>query len=176
MDITFTSPDNFKFNTKQLTIAYGDKQKSKVDLRLLSQAMTGQAADGEVVFDGPGEYEVKSCMVTGVVTSASNTAYQISVDDLKLGILGDLESPLTDQQVEQLGAIDVLVISLDKLKTDDITKQIAAIEPSIVIPMNFDDAALAALAKDMGVTVEPIEKLKVTKKELPDDTVLTVLQ
>jgi len=95
---------------------------------------------------------------------------------LRLGYLGDLAKPLTDQQLEQLGAIDVLIISLENMKIDEIAKQISTIEPSIVIPMSFDEKSLAELAKDMGAKVEPVEKLKVTKKELPQDITLTVLQ
>jgi len=179
MDITFSNPDSFKVVTKQLSIGLGQHVKSKVDLRLLNQE-SPSSHDEEVVFGGPGEYEVKGCMVTGVSSEGKdatiNTAYQVTVDDLRLGYLGDLAKPLTDQQLEQLGAIDVLIISLENMKIDEIAKQISTIEPSIVIPMSFDEKSLAELAKDMGAKVEPVEKLKVTKKELPQDITLTVLQ
>lgn len=179
MDITFSSPNNFKIVSKQLSIAYGDKAQTKVDLRLLSQPSEHSANEGEIVLDCPGEYEVKSAMVTGVATQTEqgvNTAYQLSVDELKLGFLGQNSGLLDDGQLEQLGAIDLLIVSLSSMGSDMLAQQIATISPSVVIPMDYDDKSLKALVDNIGSQAEPVQKYKISKKDLPTDTTLIVIE
>lgn len=179
MDITFSTPDSFKIVSRQLSIAYGDNIQSKVDLRLLSQPTDSKAIEGEIVLDCPGEYEVKSAMATGVATQTkqgANTAYQLSVDDLKLGFLGQNSKLLDDTQLEQLGAIDILIASLSSMGSDLLTQQIATIGPSIVIPMDYDEKSLKALVDNIGSQAEPVEKYKISKKDLPTDTTLVVIK
>lgn len=179
MDITFSAPDSFKIVSRQLSVAYGEKIQAKVDLRLLSQPVNSKAAEGEIVLDCPGEYEIKSAMVTGVATKTerdANTAYQLSVDDLKLGFLGQNSKLLDDAQLEQLGAIDILIVSLSSMGSDLLAQQIATISPSIVIPMDHDDKSLKALVDNIGSQAEPVEKYKISKKDLPTDTTLVVIK
>ena len=72
------------------------------------------------LIDGPGEYEVKGVFVQGIPSfhddkegkeKGSNTIYTIEAEDIKFCHLGDLgQKQLTDEQVDEIGSIDVLMI------------------------------------------------------------------
>src|SRR5258708_3632898 len=72
-----------------------------------------------VVLRGPGEYEVKEILVTGVGTyrdeeqgakRGRNTVYAIRLDDLVICHLGGLGHVLPTADLERLGDIDVLPV------------------------------------------------------------------
>src|SRR5947208_12616689 len=69
------------------------------------------------VLDGPGEYEVKGIIVTGVRTDPQksdgsrirNTAYIIDVDDVRVCHLGDLANLPSTEQIEIMKEAHVLL-------------------------------------------------------------------
>jgi len=72
------------------------------------------------VIDGPGEYEVKEVFINGISSfhddkegkeRGLNTIYVIEAEDLRFCHLGDLgQKQLTDEQLEKIDGIDVLMI------------------------------------------------------------------
>ena len=103
------------------------------------------------VINGPGEYEVKEVFVNGISSfhddnggkeRGLNTIYLIEAEDLKFCHLGDLgQKQLTDEQLEKIDGVDVLMIPVGggKYTIDSSAAQkiISQIEPRIVIPMHF---------------------------------------
>jgi len=70
----------------------------------------------------------------------TNTAFCFSLDDIKLCHLGDLGHLLTQEQVEEIGAVDMLFIpvggffTIDAADASQICDQLA---PKVIIPMHF---------------------------------------
>lgn len=150
------------------------------------------------VANGPGEYEVRGVFAQGVpgfhdATQGTErggiTMYRLEADDLKLAHLGDLGQPkLTDEQFEQLNGVDILFVpvggfyTIDAKAASDIITQL---EPRIVIPMHyfvhgmdkkrFPIAGVDAFMKVMGVKSQPVDKLKIVKKELPQEETQVVI-
>lgn len=146
------------------------------------------------VVDGPGEYEIADVLIAGVATAqepkngSSNTAYVLRFDDLAVCHVGDLRSKLTDQQVEEIGSIDVLLLPaggggpLTAAKAAEVVTQL---EPSLVVPMHYrlEGGKVEGLdqvdlfVREMGSKeFVPESKLSVTKSTLPSEVRVVVLE
>ncbi len=155
----------------------------------------GVITGAELLVTGPGEYEVGGVSITGVSTyhdkekgeqRGKNTVYNISVDGLNIVHLGDLGDKLTEEQVDEIGSTDILLVpvggiyTIDSKTASDIVSQL---EPKIVIPMHyqlpglkFELDPLENFLKEMGFeSTEPLPKLSVTRDKLPDELQVVVL-
>ena len=142
------------------------------------------------VISGPGEYEVKGVFVQGIPSwhddkegkeRGSNTIYVIEAEDIKFCHLGDLgQKQLTDEQLEKIDTIDVLMIPVGgkyTIDSQEAQKIISQIEPKIVIPMHYalpkqsDDLdGVDKFLKVMGKNaIAPIDKLTVKDSTLPKE-------
>jgi len=149
---------------------------------------------------GPGEYEINGVTVVGVPTfhddkngeeRGLNCVYKITIDDVNICHLGDLGHKLSDEQISQIGNVDILFIPVGGHYTIDsktASQVVAQLEPVIVIPMHYQrtglDAKLAevlepvtAFTKEMGVEgLVPQPKLVISKDKLPETTTVIVLE
>ena len=95
---------------------------------------------------------------------------------------------MTDQQIEDIGSIDVLLLPVGgggALNPSEAAEVVTQLEPAIVIPMHYrlDGAAVEGLlpldnfCREMGskdLTPEP--KLSVTRSSLPSEVRIVVLE
>ncbi len=158
-----------------------------------------QSLSGEpLMVDGPGEYESKGVNIKGVLSyhdnqegkeRGTNTIYVIEIEGMKICHLGDFgQNKLTDEQLEKIDEVDVLMIpvggtyTLDGEKAVDIINQI---EPRIVIPMHYKIPGLAVkldgvevFLKEIGAgKKEAVDKLTLKKKDLPpEETEVVVMK
>jgi len=158
---------------------------------------TGAIRGNPFLIDSAGEYDVKGVSVEGVDSfhddkegkdRGKNIIYRISMDDLLIAHLGDLgQGALDTKQLEKLEGTDILLIPVGGKYTIDAKKAveiISQIEPRIVIPMHYkvkdsriDIDGLDKFVKEFGVKPREEEKLKISKKDLPqEDTELVILQ
>jgi len=150
------------------------------------------------VIQGPGEYEVKEVFINGIPSfhddkegkeRGQNTIYVIEAEDMRFCHLGDLgQKQLTDDQLEKIDSVDVLMIPVGgnfTISSIEAQKVISQIEPKIVIPMhynlpklkmNLDD--VAKFLKSMGKnSIVPQDKFTVKTSTLPKDGMeIVVLQ
>jgi len=144
---------------------------------------------------GPGEYEIGDVIIIGIATfhdndggsqRGKNTVYLMEVDEVSVCHLGDLGHILTNEQVEELGEVDVLLLPVGGLST--INAAMAAqivrqLEPKVVIPMHYQTQAAARklepvdkFLKEMGLSgVVPQAKVSITKSSLPVSTQVFLL-
>jgi len=140
------------------------------------------------IIDSAGEYEYKGVYIEGVDSwhddeqgkqRGSNIIYRISFEDLVVTHLGDLGHALDAKQIEILDGTDILLIPvgghfvLDAKKAVEVINQL---EPRIIIPMHyqvdglkFELDSIEKFIKELGLTPEYEEKLKMTKRDLPID-------
>lgn len=139
-----------------------------------------------------GEYETKGVFIEGVESShdekegGKNIIYRIEMEDISITHLGDLGHVLDTKQLEKLEGTDILIIPVGGKFTLNAAKAvevISQIEPRIVIPMHYkipglkiDVDGIEKFIKELGVKPTNEEKLKITKKDLPqEDMELVVL-
>lgn len=139
------------------------------------------------VIKGAGEYELRDIVILGINSfhdqkegkeRGSNTIYIIEAEDnIRICHLGDLgQKELTDEQIDAIGDIDILMIPVGGVYTIDSEEAaniINAIEPKIVIPMHYKIPGLNIklggiddFLKEMGAGKEVVEQLIVKKKDL----------
>lgn len=147
------------------------------------------------VIDGPGEYEVKGVMIYGIPSwhdnkggeeRGANTMYLLQAEGISVAHLGDIGNMLDNGQLEKLEGVDVLMIPIGGKHTLDAeaaSELISKIEPRIVIPMHYkipgltvDLDPITKFAKELGVQeTAPVDKLKLAKKDLPQDDMQIVI-
>ncbi|HNX11232.1 MAG TPA: MBL fold metallo-hydrolase [bacterium] len=147
------------------------------------------------IINSAGEYDIKGVMVEGILAyhdsekgknKGSNIIYRIEMDDITLCHLGDLGHVLENKQLEKLEGIDILFVPVggkDSLDAKTAVEVISQIEPRIVIPMHYktpgvtlDLDSLDKFVKELGIAPTKEEKLKINKKDLPqEDMELVVL-
>ncbi len=154
------------------------------------------------VLRGPGEYEVKNVFVNGMANwhrkhkgdePERTIAYFMEFGDLTVGHLGDIGEVPKQSEIEELNLtdVDILLVPVGGGNTLDSARAIEVIgmlEPRLVIPMHYKHDGLEPLLannldpvekflKEFGVPApEPVETLKVTKSNLPDETQIAILK
>ena len=157
----------------------------------------GEANPEAFIIDGPGEYEKQGIQVRGISSfhdkvggkeRGPNTIYVVKVEDMAICHLGDLgQDKLDDKQVEEIGDIDVLMVPVGGNYTIDAkeaTSVVGQIEPKIVIPMHYKIKDLTVevsgpdkFLKEIGLSPEKVDKLKIAKKNLPvEETKLVMFE
>lgn len=130
------------------------------------------------IINGPGEYEIQGVFIKGLPSSSKygdseliNTIYTVNFENMNLcflGALGNVEIP--SETKAGIDGIDILFVPIGGsgvLGPAEAYKFAVSLEPSIIIPMNFDDKSLKAFLKESGNEgVKPIEKLTIKKKDL----------
>ncbi len=148
------------------------------------------------VIENPGEYEVKGVFVMGIDSfhddaqgkeRGKNTIYTIEAEDIRFCHLGDFgQKQLTDEQLELIGKVDILMIPVGgtfTIDSSEASKVIGQIEPKIVIPMHYAlpklkveldgvEKFLKAVGKN---SVVPTEKLTIKYSALPKDGAMEVV-
>lgn len=148
------------------------------------------------IISGPGEYETKGIMVYGVpsfhddeagIKLGENTIYILEIENVWLAHLGDLgQKKLTEKQLEHLEGVDILMVPIGgtyTLDSKNASQIISEIEPRLIIPMHYKISGLNVkdldgvekFIKEMGMKPEEIDKLKVTKKDLPQENTKLVI-
>ncbi len=104
MDISWYGQSCFKLKGKSATVIINSTDLLEADIVLNSHKLPGHqtsvALSSPMVFDSPGEYEVKGVAITGISSESTNIIYHLFLDKLNIVHLGDLgEDKLTEEQL-----------------------------------------------------------------------------
>lgn len=207
MEITLLGHNCFRLRGREVALITDPFAPPEGSLRVAADIVTVShdheghnsisAVEGEArAVTGPGEYEIKGVLITGVGTfhdaeqgkaRGRNTVYLIEMDDLRLCHLGDLGHVLSTDQIEEIGTVDVLLVPAGGphgISPAQATEVISQLEPAIVVPMDWTGAgdgqptgALDRFCHEMGIKeVEPQARLTVSKSSLPSETQVVVLE
>ncbi len=149
-----------------------------------------------MVFKDCGEYEVAGVVITAISSfhddskgsqRGRNIIFHLMFDGLNIVHLGDFgESKLSEEQITQIGQIDILLIPVGGVFTIDskqATTIVSQLEPKIIIPMHykieglkFELEGVEKFLKEMGAeSLVPQLKLSITKEKLPEEPQVVVL-
>lgn len=142
---------------------------------------TDQVNRGEkqaFIIDSPGEYEIQGVFIKGLPSVSNyggekkiNTIYTVNFEGMNLCFLGALsDSNIPNETKESIDDVDILFVPIGgngALSPAEAYKFAVSLEPSIIIPMNFDEKSLKIFLKESGEdNTEPIDKLTIKKKDL----------
>ncbi len=177
---TYSHPDD-------APLAKGKGRRSRDGMTILPTSL-------ESVFtvDSPGEYEVKDVLLTGIRTYRDDTngerrgrgtAFVVELDGLHTIHLGDVGHLLTQEELGEIGSVDIACVpvggALNATKTAEL---IAQLDPKLVIAMPVcpDEAdcaeALGKFFHEMGGDQAPQPKLSVSISTLPQETTTVLLE
>jgi L-ascorbate metabolism protein UlaG (beta-lactamase superfamily) len=156
-----------------------------------------EAVKGEPrIITGAGEYEIRGVFIEGVPSwhddkkgaeRGGNIMYRFEIEDLSVTHLGDLGTELDNKQLESLEGTDILLVPIGGVYTIDAQKAVAVInqiEPRIVIPMHYQVPglklsnqldSLEKFLKAIAIKPREEEKLKITKRDLPQENMEVVV-
>lgn len=143
-----------------------------------------------VVFDGPGEYEVKNVLISGIdsrrADGSRNIMFVIEIDGIRVVHAGLPLTVPTGAILEQLDDVDVLLmpvgggISLGSAAASDLME---TIDPHIAIPMHYKTPVepleldfLDKFLRETGQKIEPVQRLQVTRSSIPAELTVQVLE
>ncbi len=174
--------------------------RMRADIVTISSSSTALAkgtdgVSGEPkILRGPGDYEVKQVLVTGMPTSRNGTrsvAFFLDFAGLTVGHLGELGQVPVSAGGEELGDIDVLLAPVSGPHIPDVSRiaeVISQLDPRIVVPMQY---RLEGQRGEQSESLEPVDRflkelgisdpdvtdtLKLTKSSLPEETQVVLLR
>ncbi|MBH2007891.1 MBL fold metallo-hydrolase [Candidatus Saccharibacteria bacterium] len=205
-DIEYKGGNTVVFSTKANTVVADPKSsvvglkdmvtKDAIELGTEARFLTNHA-DAKLVIEGPGEYEIGAFSISGIPAQRHidtveqeklATIYRVGINDVRIALIGNIAPKLTENELEALGVIDILIVpvggtgyTLDATGAATVVRQI---EPKVVIPIHYADDALKyevaqdtfeTFTKELGAPVEePISKYKIkSASSIPQ--VLTVV-
>ncbi len=143
--------------------------------------------EANIMIEGPGEYGVAGLDIKGIACqrhldsekdSKQSTIYRIEAGDLRVGLIGNIYEKLSDEQLEKLGVIDILIIPVGgngyTLDASGAASLVRLIDPKIVIPVHYADSSIKYEVPQSGLDLflsevsAPVEKVSKYKlKQLP---------
>lgn len=178
--VTFSHPDD-----APLPKAKGKKSRD-------DGAVLATSIEDAFSLVGPGEYEVKDVLITGVRTYRDDqrgaargpqTAFVVELDGMHTIHLGDIGHLLTEEKLGVIGAIDIACVPVGgALTSTRASALIAQLDPRIVVAMPVCepgpecDEALAKFFAEMGGTPAAQPKLSISMSTLPQETTAVLLE
>jgi L-ascorbate metabolism protein UlaG (beta-lactamase superfamily) len=143
--------------------------------------------------DGPGEYEVKNVLLTGVRTyrdehkgrdRGRNIAFVAELDGVHVIHLGDIGHLLTEDKLTDIGSVDVCCVPIGgALSANKAAELVAQLDAKVIVPMTVCDdeestEALARFLHEMGITaaLTPAPKLSLMPSSVPSEVSTIVLE
>jgi L-ascorbate metabolism protein UlaG (beta-lactamase superfamily) len=192
MEIQFLGANSLLISTKKSSLVtdpylYGTELPKDVLKKSGIVLMTQKWEDAKLpsenfVINTPGEYEVSDFSIKSMPTMIHSddpklfprgVIYKIQVADYNLAILGHSSAPLSDEQIEFLGIVDILCLPIGgngySIETPEAVQIVKAIEPKIIIPTHRNDKSIhypvpqddeKTFISELGITPENEEKLK----------------
>jgi L-ascorbate metabolism protein UlaG (beta-lactamase superfamily) len=145
------------------------------------------------VLDGPGEYEVRHVLLTGVRTYRDDdrgasrgrqTAFVVELDQMHTIHLGDIGHLLTEEKLGDIGPVDIACVPIGgALSATKAAELVAQLDPRIVVPMPVCEEeadcadAMGRFLHEMGTTPPaPTARLSISMSQLPADTTTILLE
>jgi L-ascorbate metabolism protein UlaG (beta-lactamase superfamily) len=206
LEIEYKGGNTVVIATKKATIVT-DPKLSVVGLKDLSTKDLIEIAtearfalndeDAKLNLEGPGEYGVSHFDIRGIAAQRHldsgadpkiATIYRIESGEFRIGLLGNIYEKLHEDQLEELGIIDILIIPVGgngyTLDATGAASLVRSIDPKAVIPVHYADDGLKyevaqdeleVFIKELGAPVEEVSKYKLKQASLLPDA-LTVIK
>jgi len=190
---------NASFVVDDNLASLGAKTVTKPDDVALFTMQPDSQPDARLVIADPGEYEVSEVSIFGVAARghmqekdepANATMYKLQYDDARVAVVGHIHPDLSEDQLEELGVVDILIVPVGgggyTLDATGAAQLIKKIEPKIVIPTHYADkglkyevpqAELDEAVKNLGMEAkEALAKFKPKPTDYSEATQLQILE
>ena len=206
MEISYLGHSSFKIRTKSASVVTDPFDPGMIGLKFPpiegdivtishdhgDHNNTGKVTGTKKVITGPGEYEVSGVSILGYGSfhddkkgeeRGKNTIYVIEAEGLRLAHLGDLGHELSDDLVNEMGTIDILMVPTGGVYTigsKEASEVVSKIDPYFVIPMHYKVPGLTlagaekmegvgVFVKEVGLSSENLPKFSIKKDDILED-------
>lgn len=143
------------------------------------------------IVSGPGEYEIMGVSIIGIssfhdkekgASRGKNTIYVFEADGLRFAHLGDLGEMLSDNKVNEIGNVDIVMIPVGgdyTIGPKEASDLVGKIGVSFIIPMHYKVNGLGStftslvsvddFLKEAGLTVEKMTKFSIKKEDISEE-------
>lgn len=205
LEVEYKGANGVVLSTKQATI-YVDPKLSLVGLKDLpvkdnievaTEARFALASrDAKLNIEGPGEYGIANFDIKGIAAQRhldaetepkASTIYRIEANDIRVGVIGNIFEKVSDEQLEELGIIDVLILPVGgngyTLDATGAASLVRKVDPKVVIPIHYADShikyevsqdPLELFLKELGAPVEEVAKYKLKQASALPETLTIV--
>ena len=212
MDINYLGHSSFKIKTKTATVITDPFDSDMVGLKFpqneaeivtISHQHEDHNAISKItgvkkIVDGPGEYEISGVSIIGFPSfhdgkngeeRGKNTIFVFEVEGLRIVHLGDLGHPLSDDLVNEIGSVDVLMIPVGgtfTLSPKEASEVASKIDPYYILPMHYKDPEMKGeefaslepketFLKETGIVTEILPKLTIKKEDISGDQATKII-
>lgn len=163
MDIIYLGHSSFHLKGKDASVVTDPFDPESVGFRFPKTAATivtsshdhadhnkvEEVSGVKKVISGPGEYEIEGISIIGIPSfhdgkkgeeRGKNTIYVFEIEEVRICHLGDLGHKLTEETVNTISDVDVLLVpvgghfTIDAKLAAEVTR---AIDPRIIVPMHY---------------------------------------
>jgi L-ascorbate metabolism protein UlaG (beta-lactamase superfamily) len=119
------------------------------------ESLAAGRSDSSLVIDGPGEYEVGDFSIRGVAARRhidtendvnKATVYRVEIGDVRIAVLGNIDYRLNDDQLEEIGLVDIVIVPVGgggyTLDATNAAALVRKIDCKVAIPVHYADKAL----------------------------------
>ena len=205
-DIEYKGANTVVISTKKISLItdpkhsiFGEKDlKDGVELATEDRFAT-RNDNFKLSISYPGSYEVSDFTINGFQEQRhideekdgkKSVIYSIEVAGVRIGLLGNIDHNLSDDQLENLGILDILILpiggggyTLDATSAANIARRSDA---KVIIPIHYSDDGIkyavsqsdfSLFEKELGVEVETTVKYKVKSiASLPEKMTLVKIE
>lgn len=207
-DIEYKGANTVVISTKKISLItdpkhsiFGEKDlvlKDGIELATEDRFAT-RSYDFKLSISYPGSYEVSDFTVNGFQErrhideekdGKKSVIYSIEVAGVRIGLLGNINHNLSDDQLENLGILDILILpiggggyTLDATSAANIARRSDA---KVIIPIHYSDDGVkyevpqsdfSLFEKELGVEVETTVKYRVKSvASLPEKMTLVKIE
>ncbi len=178
MVITYLGGNYFKIQSGEFVVlvdptnARSFKGSNVVLNTIKSSAVTEDKENADLVWiENQGEYEVKGTHIVGYHAekeAEEKTCFLFKLEDISVGILGQLTEEPSPEIVENLSEVDILIIpggGKPFLSESSAAKLARQMEPAIIIPGLFENSP-KKFASELSQNLNVEEKFVVKKKDI----------
>ena len=207
-DIEYKGGNTVVISTKKSTLVtdpkmslWGDVDyvvKDAIELATEERFLTNNK-DFSLSISYPGSYEIGDFSINGFAEKRhlddeaepkKSVVYSIDVLGVKIGLLGNVGPQISDNQLENLGVLDILVLPVGgggyTLDATSAAKIVRDADVKVVIPVHYSDdgvkydvpqSSLDLFIKELGVDIETTSKYKVKSvASLPDKLTIVKIE
>jgi L-ascorbate metabolism protein UlaG (beta-lactamase superfamily) len=119
------------------------------------ESLVAGTSDSSLVIDGPGEYEVGDFSIRGVAARRhidtendvnKATVYRVEIGDVRIAVLGNIDYRLNDDQLEEIGLVDIVIVPVGgggyTLDATNAAALVRKIDCKVAIPVHYADKAV----------------------------------
>lgn len=188
---TYSHPDGQSSLGLQTVSEAAAAAKAKGKAKRAEQAVP-TSLEPAFLLDSPGEYEVHHVLIGAVRTyrdeesgaqRGGNLCFVIELDGIHVVHLGDVGHLLSEEQLGEIGPVDVACIAVGgALTAAKAAELVAQLDAKMIVPMPLDgadkpDGELSKFLQEMSVQGSaPAPKVSVTASSLPAETTVVQLE